>query len=66
MSGGPICKCPEAQKPVKERRWRVLQYKCNHSKFNGRRYTPSDYSEVQCQGCTAIWRTAAKYVDDLR
>jgi hypothetical protein len=46
---------------------KVIQRKCNHSAFNGYRYTPSDYSSVQCfaPGCTFSIRTKARYVDDL-
>lgn len=45
----------------------VVQYKCNHSAFNGYNYTPSDYSAVRCTrpGCHGAWRTKAAYVDDL-
>ena len=49
--------------------WVVLQRRCNHSAFNGYRWTPSDYSDVQCVaeqgGCGARWRTKAAYVDQL-
>lgn len=65
MSGGIACSCPEKAKPVECRRWRVLDYKCNYSKFNGRRYTPSDYSAVTCRACGAVWRTKAGYVEEL-
>lgn len=45
----------------------VVQYKCNHSAFNGYAYTRSDYSQVRCTrpGCLGSWRTKAAYVDDL-
>lgn len=56
MSGGRACNC-------KPRNIEVLQRKCNHSAFNGYRYTPSDYSLVRCLKCGAVWRTKAKYVD---
>ena len=46
--------------------WVVVQRNCNHSKFSGSRYTPSDYSEVRCLECGHFWRTKAKYVDELR
>jgi hypothetical protein len=65
MSGGPACNCPEAAKSIKERAWRVLDYKCNYSKFNGSRRTPSAYSAVQCNGCGRVWRTKASYVEEL-
>lgn len=41
------------------------QYKCNHSAFNGYHYTPNDYSTVYCNRCGAVWRTKAKFVDQL-
>jgi hypothetical protein len=65
MSGGPACTCEEVAKPPEERRWLILDYKCNYSKFNGSHYTPSDYSAVQCRGCGRIWRTKAAYVEKL-
>lgn len=66
MSVSFSCHCPERRKPVKERRWRVLQYKCNHSAFNGYKHTVSDWSEVVCLECRAMGRTKAAYVDDLK
>lgn len=45
--------------------WLVVQYKCNHSTFNGGRWTRSDYSEVQCQADGKRWRTKAAYVETL-
>ena len=67
MSGGQICRCPESKKPLLERRWRVTQYRCNHSAYNGYRYTPSAYSNIICEvtGCTGSWRTKASYADAL-
>lgn len=65
MSGGTACNCQQRAKPVKERAWRVTQLKCNHSSFNGNRYTPSDWSAVRCLACRASWRTKAAYVFDL-
>lgn len=59
------CHCPERQKPARERRWRVTQRYCNHSAFNGYRFTPSDYSTVFCLECHALGRTKAGYVDQL-
>jgi hypothetical protein len=56
------CHCPERAKPVNQRKWRVTQRLCNHSAFNGYRYTPSDYSTVMCMACNAVGRTKAKYV----
>lgn len=65
MSGGTVCRCPESRKPLGERNWTVLDYKCNHSAFNGYRYTPSDWSKVRCNVCPAMWQTKAAYVDQL-
>lgn len=56
------CKCPERKKPVLERNWRVVDYKCNYSAFNGYKRTPSDYSEVECLSCGARGRTKANFV----
>jgi hypothetical protein len=59
MSGGPACSCGD------RRRWRVRDYRCNYSAFNGYHRTPSDYSSVMCLGCSRSWRTKAAYVDGL-
>jgi len=59
------CKCDERNKPVQERQWEVLLYRCNHAASNGNRFTPSDYSTVHCQSCGQSGRTNAAYVDDL-
>jgi hypothetical protein len=56
MSGGTACKC-------KPRTVRVLQYRSNHSAFNGYRHTRSAYSAVECVTCGARWRTKAAYVE---
>lgn len=66
MSGGFVCKCPESKKPIEQRAWVIRDYKCNYSAFNGWRYTPSDYSAISCLKCQTIWRTKAKYVDNLK
>lgn len=66
MSASFGCKCGEHLKPVEQRNWEVLKYKCNHSAFNGYKYTPSDYSTVVCNSCRACGRTKAAYVDKLR
>ena len=50
---------------MRRARWRVIQRRCNYSAFNGYRYTPSRYSLVHCRDCGALWRTTAKYVDQL-
>ena len=61
MSQGIPCKCEQRNRPVKDRNWRILNYKCNYSAFNGYHYTPSDYSSVTCDSCGAVWRTKAAY-----
>jgi hypothetical protein len=65
VSGGTACACPERLKPVKERKWLVRQFMCNHSAFNGYHYTRSDYSSINCTECGHVWRTKAAYVFDL-
>ena len=62
----PVCKCEEQGKPIEKRNWVIIDYKCNYSAFNGWKYTPSDYSSVNCGACGAIWRTKAKYVNRLK
>lgn len=66
MSGGTTCKCPESKKPMAERKWRVLQRHCNHSAFNGYKYTYSEWSAVTCLCCPTSWRTKADYVNKLQ
>lgn len=65
MSGGDSCQCEERQKPMAQRAWFVVDYKCNYSAFNGYKYTNSDYSSVCCHACRRTWRTKAGYVEDL-
>ena len=65
MSVSFSCHCEERKKPIEKRAWRVLDYCCNHSAFNGYKCTPSDYSTVFCPRCRALGRTKAKYVDEL-
>lgn len=62
MSSGVACEC----KPPDRANWVIVQYKCNHSAFNGWRYTPSAYSEIRCMKCRGLWRTKAKYVKTLK
>jgi hypothetical protein len=62
MSGGNPCSCE-----VKDHaNWRVRDYKCNYSAFNGYHQTRSDYSSVSCLKCGHWWRTKAHYVDGLK
>lgn len=64
MSGGVACIC-EGHSQAKQSNWVITQYKQNRSAFNGYHPTPSDYSEVRCKVCQGVWRTKARYVDDL-
>ena len=65
MSGGAVCRCGESKKSITDRRWEVMQYKCNHSAFSGYKWTPSDWSSLRCEACGASWRTKADYVGQL-
>ena len=74
MSAGTHYKCSENDEPYFQpagvnrpaRLWRVVQYRCNHSAFNGYHTTPSDYSSITCLRCGADWRTKASYVAALQ
>ena len=66
MSGGLSCHCDERNKPIDDRNWRVIDRNCNYSKFNGSRYTPSEYSAIKCLTCGCWWRSRSKYVDRLK
>jgi len=59
------CHCEERGKPVVQRKWGVAQRRCNHSAFNGYRWTPSDYSSVVCLACGGHGRTKANYTTAL-
>lgn len=58
MSTGNKCKCGNQFLFVTQRL-------CNHSAFNGYRYTPSDYSAVRCAKCGMYFRTKSAYVSGL-
>lgn len=66
MSAHVPCRCPDRAK-ARATTWRVTQRNCNHSAFNGYRMTPSEWSCVVCTApdCPGIWRTKARYVDEL-
>jgi len=74
MSGGPSCACSEKAEPIAVpaganrpgRLWRVVDYRCNHSAFNGYACTSSNYSAVKCLRCGRHWRTTAAYVERLQ
>ncbi|QDN64365.1 hypothetical protein [Streptomyces sp. S1D4-14] len=61
MSGGTACRDRRVHRPA----WRVLVRRANYSAFNGYHRTPSDYSELCCRTCGAVWRTKAAYVDTV-
>lgn len=63
MSGGPACINPKVHRAGGH--WHIVQFMCNHSAFNGYKYTHSEYSEVHCRECGRFWRTKAGYVHTL-
>ena len=65
MSSGRRCSCPSDKDHGERKNWVVMQYRCNHSAFNGYHPTLSNYSSVVCKKCGAAWRTKAAYVDEL-
>lgn len=65
MSAGHFCTCPKDREHTERKNWVVLQYKCNHSAFNGYHETSSDYSAVRCTRCGQGWRTKAAYVESI-
>lgn len=64
MSGGVPCRCTGDLK-TKKTNWKIRDYKCNYSAFSGYHRTTSDYSSIKCIKCDGIWRTKAKYVEEL-
>lgn len=68
MSGGTKCHCDESKKPLQDRDWNVTQLKCNNSYFQAPKggSHPSDYSTVCCNRCSAMWRTKAGYVFEIK
>lgn len=60
MSSGEACR-------VRDHRqyWVVDVRRANYSAFSGYHRTPSAYSQLRCTQCPAIWRTKAKYVDEI-
>lgn len=59
------CKCQERKKPVRERNWRVINYRSRCSAFDGYKTMRSDYSDVECNSCGSCGRTKAGFVDTL-
>ena len=66
MSGWVACECKGTRRE-KRVNWVVRHRHCNYSYFEspkgGRHY--SDYSLVACKKCNGMFRTKAKYVEDL-
>lgn len=54
------CVCPKGKGKLV-----CTMYKCNYSAFNGYRKTFSDYSQIVCRRCGAVWRSKGKFVDTL-
>jgi hypothetical protein len=63
MSGGTACREPRLHRE----KWYVPagRRNVNVSAFSGYRTRWSDYSDVICEVCPALWRSKARYVDDL-
>jgi hypothetical protein len=64
MSANVPCRCPD-KAAAKREHWYVWRRLANCSAFNGYRETPSDYSAIACNACSASWRTKAAYVAQL-
>jgi hypothetical protein len=66
MSGGNPCTCKGKDR---RRHWVVVMRHCNYSYFEtpkgGKHH--SNYSQIRCKApdCNGLFRTKAKYVDDL-
>jgi hypothetical protein len=64
VSGGTFCVC-KLHYAARLVHWKIVQYRSNHSAFNGYRETTSNYSEIMCTKCKYSWRTKAAYVAHL-
>jgi len=58
------CKC-EGRRNDRMRHWYVVRRNWSASAFNGYAGQWSDYSDVECARCQRMWRTKARYVDEL-
>ena len=58
MTSRSSLRCPKCRRADT----RVTVRMANYSKFNGSRYTPSDYSALRCLDCGHPWRSKAKAV----
>jgi hypothetical protein len=63
--GFPVHRIACARANLHRRHWVVEVRRANYSAFNGGRRTPSDYSQLHCTACGAVWRTKAAYVDQI-
>lgn len=61
---GMGCRC-NAPREERKKNWVVTARNKNYSAFNGYKATFSNYSEIRCTCCGAIWRTKADYVNSL-
>lgn len=72
MSGGVACTCIRnlsdagLKSIFRKQNWVVIKRNCNYSAFNGYHRAYSNYSEIHCKRCRALWRTTANYVEQLR
>lgn len=66
MSVSFSCHCPERDKPVEKRNWRVTKRNFHNSAFAGYHPTYSDYSSVVCLTCCVVGRTKANYVSQIK
>lgn len=63
MSAWISCTC----EPRDRENYVVMVRKGNYSYFESPKggFHPSDYSLVKCLKCAGMWRSKAKYIDDL-
>ena len=64
MSHSHACSCTGKDK---RKKWVVTGRRCNYSYFETPKggWHHSDYSQLRCKECGGLWRTKAKYVDDI-
>ena len=58
------CQCAERTKPVRDRNWKIVSYKCVY--FEVLDWVASAYSSLKCLSCGAEWRTNTNYVEKIR
>lgn len=59
-----VCKCEESKKPIEQRNWSVMLFKCEYSNSGVR--LPSKYSVIHCNSCYSVWRTKSDYVYKIK